>query len=140
MKKLFAALSLLVLSSCAPAYADDISPNAFQFDQTALSPTTLIMEGAFDALLVIDSHQTNSIRSACPVHETCAFQETNPWLGSTDPDAVRVRNYFIASALIHGLITYLLPQDYRIFWQGASFGLEINAVRMNAYAGLGLKF
>jgi hypothetical protein len=61
----------------------------------------------------------------------------NPILGK-HPTQKATLGYFVASAVGHAAITYILPQEYKTKWLYATAGFEVAVVGRNKY--LGVKF
>jgi hypothetical protein len=121
-----------------------------------LSKKDWALEGAFIAALLLDYGQTKDIKNyqTCsggdsifvlpghtpkPVSCSSDYYETNPLLGSNPSDA-RIRNYFLAAGLAHIGITYLLPKEYRPYWQWGTLILELGYVAHNHQIGLKVDF
>ena len=65
-----------------------------------------MLEYAFAAMLLVDYGQTRDIRNHPDRYET------NRLLGP-HPSDVRIRNYFLTAAVVHPVVTHLLPEQYR---------------------------
>ena len=65
--------------------------------------------------------------------------EMNPILG-TRPSLDRVDIYFVASAVVHYLISDTLPEKYRAPFQYVSIVYEAGVVNRNFHLGIGAKF
>ena len=67
------------------------------------------------------------------------FYETNPILGRA-PSTQSVDIYFLSTALLHPLITHLLPQSWRKYWLGSTLLFETSVVCHNFHIGMGINF
>lgn len=88
-------------------------------------------EAAYLALHVADWGQTLDIAD----HPE-RWHETNPVLGS-HPSRGEVNGWFAATALLHPVVSYLLPKPYREMWQYGTIGLELYCVGNNYSIGIG---
>lgn len=91
-------------------------------------------EAAYLALHVADWGQTLDIAD----HPE-KWHETNPVLGS-HPSRGEVNGWFAATALLHPVVSYLLPKPYREMWQYGTIGLELYCVGNNYSVGIGYGF
>ncbi len=96
---------------------------------------TIPLEAAFDAELLIDYKQTESISHFCDGRVNCTVHETNPMLGK-EPTAKGARNYFLTAAVLHGVVTALLPSNDRKPWQVGSIVIEGVVIGRNKHLGL----
>lgn len=108
-------------------------------DLEPLTTTEIQKELALGALLVLDRAQTRDIHGFCVGRTDCTIHETNPLLG-TDPSPNRIRNYFLGTALVHVAVLYLLPREYRSYWQNGALALEVGVVASNYHLGLRARF
>ena len=90
-------------------------------------------EAGYDALLVLDAKQTSWAMS----HP--GWQELNPLLGS-HPSQAQINRHFIACALLHGVVSGVLPEKYRSRWQWSTIGIEAFVVAHNKYIGIRMSF
>ena len=97
------------------------------------STRDIALEAAFMVVAVADYRQTLDIRNHPGYHEQ------NPLLGD-HPSDVKVRNYFLAMAAGHTVITYLLPPKYRLAWQGSTLAIGVIVVHHNKMLGLSYSF
>ena len=67
------------------------------------------------------------------------FSELNPLLGH-HPSEGKVNTYFLITSLIHPVISYYLPKDYRIAFQYISIGVSGTAGLTNLWSGLQIKY
>lgn len=93
MKPLLALLTCILLISCA--------------GRQPLTKSQWVGEAAWQAIHVIDWGQTLNIADNPDYHEK------NPLIGR-HPSRGKVNLYMGASAIIHPIITYLLPEDYKV--------------------------
>lgn len=91
------------------------------------------LEAAYLGLLVLDWGQTLYIAD----HED--YYERNPILGR-HPSRGAVNSYFLMSALLHPLVSVVLPKEYRAWWQGGTIGLDALCVGNNFSIGIGMGF
>lgn len=105
-----------------------------------LTTPQVLGEAAFIVLLAADHNQTRQIRNFCRGKgPECDMHEVNPLLGS-HPKPARVRNYFVASAITHAVITYAMPSEYRAAWLASSIVFEAVVVGRNKRLGLRIAF
>lgn len=67
------------------------------------------------------------------------YREANPILGD-HPSVGRVNTFFIITTVIHPIISYYLPRDYRTAFQYISIGVSGTAATVNLWSGLKLQF
>jgi hypothetical protein len=91
-------------------------------------------EAAYLALHVADWGQTLDIAD-----HPDKWHENNPALGS-HPSRGEVNRYFAITGLLHPVISYALPDDWRPYWQYGTIGLEVICVGNNARMGIGFGF
>jgi hypothetical protein len=116
-----AAMAFLLLSSSL-AYADE------------WTMADTVREATYLALHVADWSQSHYIAD-----HPSEYHETNPILGR-HPSSDNVNIYFAATALIHPLISYVLPSPYRQWWQYITIGVEAVTVGNNARLGIGFSW
>lgn len=63
------------------------------------------------------------------------WHENNAVLGS-HPSRGEVNRYFALTALLHPVVSYLLPRPYREVWQYVTIGVELGATVNNARIGI----
>lgn len=125
-----AAAALVLALACAPAVAGDLPLLPGRYD---LSQADIAREFAYVGTLVLDYSQTMDIKN----HPK--LEEKNKMLGQ-HPSDVKIRNYFLASALTHYVITKLLPSEYRPYWQYGGIIYEGGFIISNHHIGLAFKF
>ena len=91
-------------------------------------------EAAYLALHVVDWGQTLEIAD-----NPGQYHERNPVLGD-HPSRGRVNAWFAGTALLHPVVSYLLPDDLRPYWQYGTIGLEMYCVGNNVSLGIGMGF
>jgi hypothetical protein len=106
---------------------------ATAFDKWTTEDT--VKEGLFLGLLYLDQAQ---LRYA--VENQCRGYTTSPFVGLQRGDAGKIEKFFIASAVLHPVIAYLLPQPYRSWWQVSGIVVEAYSVGGNMSAGVGFRF
>jgi hypothetical protein len=67
------------------------------------------------------------------------FHETNPILGRA-PSKTKTDLYFLGTGILHPIITHLLPQEYRKWWQIITIGVESTTVFNNFHVGMRIGF
>ena len=120
MKPLFVLLTMLLIVSCA--------------GRKPLTKSQWVGEAAWQAIHVLDWGQTLSIAD-----NPDEYHELNPLIGR-HPSRGKVNTYMLASALIHPLITYAIPTEYRWYWLGGTLTLSSACVINNKAIGLKLGF
>jgi hypothetical protein len=121
MNKMTILFVLLTLTSCAGSGA------RWNKEEKAL-------EAAYLTLHVIDWGQTRYVAK----HPE-EYRERNPILGQ-HPSTEQVDTYFIATALLHPLVTHYLPRPYRRWWQAISITMGGACVINNASVGVKWEF
>jgi len=94
--------------------------------------TDKILEGTYLTLHCADWLQTRSA-------DWNEFYETNPILGRA-PSKGKVDLYFLTTGILHPVITHFIPQEYRVYWQSITIGIEAGAVGNNFHIGMGIGF
>ena len=120
MKSLLSIFVGLLLIS-APCFADD------------WSSADTKREVGYLTLHSIDWMQTRYIS------KNPSYQEDNNLIGE-HPSLSRVNNYFIATALLHIGVAYLLPSELREPFQYITIAIELGAVAHNYQIGIKLDF
>jgi len=87
-------------------------------------------ETAWQVLHAVDWRQTRYIAK-----HPDRYYESNPVLGK-HPSTAEVDVYFLAGALLHPLITDLLPGEYRFYWQWITIGISGICVGNNYLVGI----
>lgn len=116
------AIALIVSFLCAPATAGDWTKEDTEW------------QAAYLALHIADWGQTRDA-AAHPGR----YVEQNPILGE-HPARAQIDKYFVATALLHTGIAYVLPPDWRRAWQQITIGFEVGVVARNARIGLQVNF
>lgn len=88
-------------------------------------------EVSFQGLLAIDALQTRKI-----AENPTQWHEQNNLLG-IHPTVGAVNRYFIVGAVLHGAISYSLPEKYRSAFQYVLIGVEVGAIANNLSVGIG---
>ncbi|MBW2610685.1 MAG: hypothetical protein JRC68_10140 [Deltaproteobacteria bacterium] len=94
--------------------------------------TDKILEGTYLTLHCVDWLQTRSA-------DWDEFYETNPILGRA-PSKGKVDLYFLGTGILHPIITHVLPQKYRKYWQAVTIGMEAYTVGNNYHIGMRIGF
>jgi len=87
-------------------------------------------EVAYQVLHFVDWRQTRYIAK-----HPDEYYEANPILGK-HPSTGEVDAYFIGTALVHPLITHLLPQKCRKYWQIVTISVQTTCVVNNVSVGI----
>lgn len=90
-------------------------------------------EIAAEVLLVADWGQTKDIK-----RHKGAF-ETNVYLGQHPSDG-EINNYFVGVLILHPVIAYVLPKDWRHAFQYGTIFIEASMVNRNFGLGMQIKF
>lgn len=93
-------------------------------------------EATFLTLLIIDYGQTSTVAK----HPELYQEDVSRWAIGKHPDQETVNTYFSIIALVHPLIAYYLPADYRKWFQYVTIGEKIPAVIGNASIGVKVSF
>ncbi len=115
-----ALAALLLVAALAPGRGGAVEWTA---QDTAL-------EVAYLGLHLADWRQTVTI-----AEDPGRWHEHNPVLGR-HPSRAQVNALFIAGAVLHPVVSYLLPRKWRTAWQASGIGLELLCVGNNAWAGI----
>jgi hypothetical protein len=92
------------------------------------------LEASFMVFHFIDWRQTRYIAK-----NPGDYNELNPILGS-HPETWEVDAWFVGTALIHPIVTHLLPKKYRTIWQGITIGASAATVGWNFQMGIRMDF
>ena len=120
MRPLIVLLALILLVSCA--------------NRKPLTKSQIVGEVAWQVIHVIDWGQTLDIAD-----NPDRYHEINPLIGR-HPSRSKVNAYMAASALIHPVVTYFIPTEYRWYWLGGTLALSTACVVNNNAIGLSLGF
>ena len=118
MKKVFVISMLLIVTGCG--YFDK-----WTREDKILQCTQLIVQG-------LDWQQTKEIA------RNDDFYETNPMIGEY-PTQWEVDRYFLISASTGMLVSHVLPQEYRKYWQMFWIGSSSSSVFHNYNVGIRIK-
>jgi len=91
-----------------------------------------ILEGTYLTLHCADWLQTRSA-------DWNEFYEKNPILGRA-PSKSRADIYFLTTGILHPVITHFIPQEYRVYWQAVTIGVEAGTVANNYRIGMKFGF
>ena len=133
MKRYLVSLTaaLLVIFSLGKCHAAD-----------AWSTADTKREIAFDALYIYDLQQNLTALKQWQHQENPRLSpsiEKNTFLGRNASER-DITNYFVASALTHLAVSYMLPEQYRQRWQWLSIGYIGMDIRTNLSMGFRLSF
>ena len=95
-------------------------------EDTALQATVV-------ATLLMDMSQTLYISG----HDE--YYELNPLLGER-PSRDKVYGYFLGGIVAHTAVSYLLPKEYRKWWQCAFILVESGMIIRNSTIGIGYSY
>jgi len=99
------------------------------------STQDVILESVWEGLHLLDWLQTRQIAT----HPEDGYYEKNPILGE-HPSKGSVDLYMLSAAILHPIVTHLLPKEYRPYFQGISIAISGSCVASNFSIGLGLKW
>ena len=99
-----------------------------------LTKSQWVGEAVWQVIHVVDWGQTLSIAD-----NPNDYHELNPIIGR-HPSRGKVNTYMLASALLHPLVTYAIPTEYRWYWLGSTLALSTACVVNNKAIGLSLGF
>ena len=122
MKKLFLLLVLLASSNTAFAGHDE-----WTADDTK-------RQAVYLSLHTIDWGQTRNIAKNPEL-----YREVNPVIGE-HPSTGRVDGYFVATALLHTGIAYVLPAEWRKGFQYVTIVIEAGVTNRNRNLGIKIDF
>ena len=128
MKKSILALAVIILLISMPAFATD---QAVTNDQWTKDDT--MKEVAFVGLLVLEKTQRNYVANHGGMYMP------NPFLGPNRRES-DVDKFLIASAILHPVISYLLPRQWRNWWQYGTLIVEGTSIAANMSFGVGFEF
>ena len=94
--------------------------------------TDKILEGTYLTLHCIDWLQTRGA-------DWNEFHAKNPILGKS-PSKTKTDIYFVTTGILHPIITHIIPQEYRKWWQMLTIGIEAGTVGHNFHIGMGISF
>jgi hypothetical protein len=92
-----------------------------------------VLEGAFDAALLMDYRQTSNM------HEQDWRAERNPTMGWR-PAQSTINTYFLSAAVLHVVIADQLHGGWRTAWQAVWIAAEVGTVQRNYRLGIRLNF
>ena len=92
-----------------------------------------VLQATVVSLLLMDMTQTLYVSG----HDE--YCELNPLLGER-PSRDKVYGYFLGGIVAHTVISYLLPKEYRKWWQGAFILVESGMVLRNSSLGIGFSY
>lgn len=107
------------------------------------SNSDIALESTWQILHILDWRQTIQI-----ARNPDRYWERNPLLGE-HPSEQKVNLYFLVGAVLHPIVTEVLPNKYnlwgiklrpRIIWESVSIGMSGGCVLNNFSIGLGVKF
>uniref|UniRef100_A0A6M3L9F7 Uncharacterized protein n=1 Tax=viral metagenome TaxID=1070528 RepID=A0A6M3L9F7_9ZZZZ len=111
-----------------------ILPTIGQAQDNSITTNDILREIAWQAVHAIDYGQTLEI-----ARQPNKYHELNPIMGK-HPSVGTVNTYMIASAVLHPVISYLLPSKYRATWQYISIIVSSGCVINNYHIGLGVRY
>jgi hypothetical protein len=112
MKKIIIVVSIVSLISLSKdGYANNLVLAGWETKDTTL-------ELSYYGLHIMDWAQTRYIA----LHPE-EYKETNIILGE-DPSIEKIDIYFASTLILHTIISYLLPDNFRLYWQISTISLE----------------
>lgn len=91
-----------------------------------------VLEVTFQTAHVVDWWQTRYIV------DDPYMVEGNPILGE-HPSPEIIATFFISTAILHFLVSILVPDEYRTVWQGVTLGGQTGTIWWNYKSGVKLK-
>lgn len=96
--------------------------------------TDTILEVTWQGLHQIDWAQTRYIAK-----NPDKLYERNPIMGR-HPSIGKVNTYMGISAIVHPIVSYILPKPYKRYWQYISIGVSGGCVLHNTNVGIRMSF
>lgn len=93
-------------------------------------------EAGFQVLNIIDWGQTRHIAK----HPESFHEEESAWLIGDHPSTADVDRLMVVTSVLHSVISYCLPHEWRTAFQYVSIGSKLNAVVNNASIGIKVEF
>ena len=97
------------------------------------SKADTVLQSAFVCIALIDWGQTLEIV------DNENYYETNTILGE-HPGRSDVNIYFASFIVLHSVGSYIIPSEYRKYWQSFWIGFGLNNIRHNNAIGIKLNF
>lgn len=107
-----------------------VSTQAQAYELDPWSQDDLMREILAEAVIVGDWQQTLNI-----ARNPQKYSEVNPILGP-HPSSEQVNSLFWTWAVMHPLITWVLPREWRDDWQWVTIGIEGTCFFINLRSGL----
>ena len=104
------------------------------YKPTPLTTNQVLGEVAWQAIHIVDWGQTLSIAD-----NPDEYKEYNPLIGK-HPSRGRVNIVMLAGAVVHPLVTYAIPSEYRAYWLGGTIAASGLCVISNNSIGLKMNF
>lgn len=129
-------------------------PSAFGAEVEPWTREQVVLEVAFAGLAAVDLRQTLELidrqgqaqaqrRRCLESTESCTFgcepRELNPVLGKHPTKQAAVA-WMVSAVVLHGVVSYILPQRLRTRWQYVTIGWEGSVVWRNWQTGLRFGF
>jgi hypothetical protein len=126
MKKVI--LVLMMIAIVSPGFAYQVDPWTTQ---------DTVLQLTFTISFIIDVWQTYTFLYS-EKYQKQNYYETNLILGE-NPSKVKLFTYNSVCVLSHTIISFLLPQPFRMIWQCIWIAVEIYAIRNNYEIGVRIK-
>ncbi|MFA6972415.1 MAG: hypothetical protein WC208_13600 [Gallionella sp.] len=152
------SITVNLADSAAPdnSFSAPTAPSFVYVDPTRWTTTNTVLEVAFQVLNIIDWGQTryialhprrcysnyattaagNTWSNNCTGHE----ESESAWIIGEHPSTETVDTFMILSAILHPLVSYLLPSNCRAAFQYITIGDKLNATVGNATIGIKMSF
>ena len=111
-----------------------LSSSAFAADEWTTGDT--YCEVTFQVLNVIDWGQTRYIAKNLDRY----YEKESAWLIGTDPSTEAVDTFMLLTAVLHPVVSYVLPRGWRDTWQYVTIGMKLNNTIGNAQIGIKVSF
>ena len=128
MRKTILALVLIIILASGVAFAAGQTSQNNQWTKA-----DMIKEATFVGLLFLEKCQRNY------ANEHGGMYVPNPFLGPNRRES-DVDKFLIASAILHPVISYFLPRQWRDWWQYGTLIIEGTSIAANMSFGVGFNF
>lgn len=110
------------------------STETYSFDK--LSKMDIACEALVEASYLADWSTTLDVLN----HKDEGAYCLNPFQGGHDPDRGKINTWFIASMVLHPVITYVIPADLRRPFQVVTIAWNVGWANHNLHAGFRYSF
>lgn len=111
-----------------------LGTSAYSFDK--FSKTDIVCEVLVEASYLADWSTTLDVLN----HKDEGAYCLNPFQGGHDPDRGKINTWFIASMVLHPVITYVIPEDLRRPFQVITIAWNVGWANRNLHAGFSYSF